>query len=99
MGILFLVNLVAIGGIWLSWPAVIWGVALVAHYMYVKSLSVDDGWADEKAADIFANASDRSHIESIHQRRGGMTSPRRGTRRGGRGAVETPTDTDGHGAG
>jgi len=87
MGLMFLVNLVAIGGIWLFWPAVIWGVALVAHYMYVKSLSVDDDWADEKAADIFANASDRSHIESIHERRGGMMSPRRGDQQcGGRDA-------------
>ena len=83
MGLLLLYNLIGGAGNWLFWLMVIWGSALVLHYMYVKSLSVDDDWANDKASDILDNASDRGHMESILERRGSMTSPLRRYQRGG----------------
>lgn len=63
-----IVNLVAAGGGWFFWPVVVWGVFVIVHYMYVKSLTIDNGWAQRRARDVTGKAYDAGHIEDIHKR-------------------------------
>lgn len=53
---------------WFFWPAIVWGALVAFHYMYVKSLTIDNRWADRRAADVVEKAYDLGHIEDIHKR-------------------------------
>jgi len=67
-GILILINLATPGGWWFPWPIFLWGIALAAHWLYVRSVYVDDGWADRRTEDLRLQAYDRGHIEDIAKR-------------------------------
>ncbi len=67
-GILFLINLLTGGGWWVFWPIFGWGIALAAHWFYVKSINVDDEWVEERTLDIRHGAYDMSHIDDIEMR-------------------------------
>ncbi len=66
-GALFLIDLLTPGPWWFLWPMFGWGVAVAAHWLYVKSVTIDDDWAQRRAEDIRLQASDRGHIESIRE--------------------------------
>lgn len=50
------------------WPFLIWGFALFLHYMYVRSLDVDEDWASNRAADVSHHAYDSGHIDITRKR-------------------------------
>jgi hypothetical protein len=45
-----------------------WGFALAAHWLYVKSVNIDDDWAQRRTEDIRLQAHDLGHIEDIAKR-------------------------------
>jgi len=53
---------------WSLWPIVLWSVAFAAHYFYRKARSVDESWAQDRAADLHSKSYDASHMDSIAQR-------------------------------
>ena len=67
-GALFLIDLLTPGSWWFLWPMFGWGVALAAHWLYVKSVTIDDDWAQRRTEDIRLQASDLGHIEDIEKR-------------------------------
>ena len=74
-GISLLVDLVALDGWWFFWPVLIWGFALLVHYLYVKSISTDDRWVAQRSSDIRYRAYDLSHIEDIRHRHEDSSAP------------------------
>lgn len=73
--VLFLAGLAADNRWWFFWPAIIWGFLLFIHYMYVKSLRIDEGWADQRANQVTDKAYDVSHIETLRERHTGTAPP------------------------
>ena len=67
-GALFLINLLTPGPWWFLWPMFGWGIAVAAHWLYVKSVNIDDDWARQRTEDIRLQACDLSHIEDIKKR-------------------------------
>jgi hypothetical protein len=65
---LFLIDLSTPGPWWFYWPALGWGIAVAAHWLYVKSITIDDEWAAERTAEIRQKAYDLGHIEDIETR-------------------------------
>ncbi len=65
---LFLIDLLTPGSWWFLWPMFGWGVALAAHWLYVKSVHIDDDWAHQRTEDIRLQAYDLGHIEDIEKR-------------------------------
>ncbi len=65
---LFLINLLTPGPWWFLWPMFSWGVALAAHWLYVKSVHIDEVWAQQRTEDIRLQAHDLGHIEDIQMR-------------------------------
>ncbi len=53
---------------WLIWPVLVWGFVLFLHYLYVKSRTVDNRWASQRARDVAGHAYDAGHIEDIRDR-------------------------------
>jgi hypothetical protein len=53
---------------WSLWPIALWSVAFAVHYFYRKARSVDDGWAEARAAELRSKSYDASHIDSIAER-------------------------------
>ncbi len=90
-GALFLIDLLTPGPWWSLWPIFGWGVAVAAHWLYVKSVNIDDDWAERRAEDIRLQASDRGHIEDIEKRyavpKRPVRSPRARRPKGGRADV------------
>jgi hypothetical protein len=56
------------GDWWAFWPLVIWGAALVAHYLVYKSKRVDERWVEERTDDVRSKSYDRAHMDSIEAR-------------------------------
>ncbi len=67
-GALFLIDLLTPGSWWFLWPMFAWGVAVAAHWLYVKSVYIDEGWVQQRTEDIRLQAHDLGHIEDIEQR-------------------------------
>ncbi len=67
-GALFLIDLLTPGPWWSLWPMFGWGVALAAHWLYVKSVHIDEVWAQQRTEDIRLQAHDLGHIEDIEKR-------------------------------
>jgi hypothetical protein len=65
---LFLINLLTPDPWWFLWPMFSWGVALAAHWLYVKSVHIDEVWAQQRTEDIRLQAHDLGHIEDIQMR-------------------------------
>ena len=53
------------GGWWAFWPLVAWGMVLMIHYLRYKAATVDEGWVDERTAELRLKSYDRDHIENI----------------------------------
>ena len=67
-GALFLIDLLTPGPWWFLWPMFAWGIAVAAHWLYVKSVNVDDAWVRQRTEDIRLQAQDLGHIEDIAER-------------------------------
>ena len=67
-GVFFLIDLLTPGPWWFFWPMFGWGIAIAMHWLYVKSVNIDDGWAEERTKDIRQKAYDAGHIEDIEKR-------------------------------
>ncbi len=74
--VLIVVDFAASEGWWFFWPVVAWGCAVLLHYIHVKSISIDDGWAADRATEVVGKAYDLGHIESIRDRYKGARSSR-----------------------
>lgn len=61
-------NLVMADGAWFLWPVLAWGFFVFLHYMYVKSLTIDNRWAQRRARDVTETAYDAGHIDDIRKR-------------------------------
>ncbi len=64
-GALFLIDLLTPGSWWFLWPMFGWGVAVAAHWLYVKSAHIDEDWTQQRTEDIRLQAYDLGHIEDI----------------------------------
>lgn len=53
------------GSWWAFWPLAAWGVALGAHFLFHKARTVDENWAEVRAADLRSKSYDASHIDTI----------------------------------
>lgn len=53
---------------WFMWPVLVWGFVLFLHYLYVKSRTIDNRWAQQRARDVAEHAYDAGHIEDIRER-------------------------------
>jgi hypothetical protein len=77
-----LVGLIVPAAWWLFWALLAWGLLLGAHYLFVRSSSVDERWADRRASELVDKAYDFSHIASIRERYAGPAASRRRRERG-----------------
>lgn len=50
---------------WALWPLLITGFMFTVHYLTYKSLTVDDAWVDERAAELYDKSYDQAHIDTI----------------------------------
>ena len=67
-GAFILIDLLTPGPWWFFWPMFGWGVAVAAHWLYVKSVHIDEIWAQQRTEDIRLQAHDLGHIEDIAKR-------------------------------
>ena len=67
-GALLLIDLLTPYQWWFLWPMFGWGVAVAAHWLYVKSVHIDEVWAQLRTEDIRLQAHDLGHIEDIVDR-------------------------------
>ena len=75
--VLVLVDFAVTGGWWFFWPVMAWGLLVLVHFLYLKSIRVDSRWAEERASRILDKAYDLGHIEDIRQRYDGGKPPGR----------------------
>ncbi len=88
--VLVVVDFAASEGWWFFWPVLAWGCAVLLHYIHVKSISIDDGWAADRATEVVGKAYDLGHIESIRDRYEGARSSRGGRPDAKDGALARP---------
>ena len=46
----------------------LWGIVFLVHYLFVRSIHVEDDWVDERAADLRMKSYDFDHIHTIQGR-------------------------------
>ncbi len=74
-GVLVVIDALTPGSWWFFWPLFGWGAALGFHYLYVRSLAVDQDWAEQRADDIRYRAYDLQHIKDIEERYKDLETP------------------------
>lgn len=67
IAVLFLINWLSTGSGWFFWTCLIWGVLFAVHYFLVKSINVDEDWADDRAFDLREKSYDLRHIRDIRR--------------------------------
>ena len=50
----------------LFWTLLIWYIVFSFHFLLVRSLTANDGWADERADKIRRHAYDFQHVKDIY---------------------------------
>ncbi len=50
---------------WFHWPVMAWGAVLGTHFLYCKSLAVDDAWVEKRTNKIRDKSYDLGHIRAI----------------------------------
>jgi hypothetical protein len=50
---------------WFHWPAMAWGALFCTHFLYCKSLAVNDEWVEERTSRLRINSYDLGHIRNI----------------------------------
>lgn len=67
-GILMIVDKATGPAPWAFWPLIAWGSVLAVHFFIVRSLSVDEDWANERAQELHDKSYDFGHIDDIRGR-------------------------------
>ncbi|MBL4719622.1 MAG: 2TM domain-containing protein [Alphaproteobacteria bacterium] len=62
---LFAIDALLGGAWWFHFIAFIWGLALMIHFMVVKSLNVDDAWVEDRVIKLRISSYDLGHIIQI----------------------------------
>ena len=84
-GGLTLANLFTGTGWWSFAPVCGWGIVLAVHYLYVRTMNVDDDWVRERTDDLRVRSYDLGHITDLKERvEQGDESVRPAAERGGR---------------
>ena len=83
LALLVLIDLAITDGWWFFWPVLAWGVLVLMHYLYLKSILVDSRWAEERADRVLDKAYDLGHIEDIRRRYDGAKPHERDRRKSG----------------
>lgn len=65
--LLWVIDRETAGGPWFHWPVLAWALLLGGHYLYLKSRSVDQAWADERARELRYKSYDLGHIQDIRE--------------------------------
>ncbi len=69
VGTALAVNVLTFSGtLWVFWPAGVWGLGLLVHFLIVRSIHVQEEWVDERVADLRMNSYDFDHIHNIQDR-------------------------------
>ncbi len=58
-------DLMTSGSHWFYWPLMVWGAVLGVHFLFVRSLSADEEWADRRAMRLHDKSYDVGHIDAI----------------------------------
>ncbi|WP_156795869.1 2TM domain-containing protein [Bradyrhizobium icense] len=53
---------------WAFWPLLVTSPLLAAHYLFYKTATVDERWADARTEELNLKSYDRGHIEDIKSR-------------------------------
>jgi hypothetical protein len=65
--ILFLINRLTAGSGWFFWVCLAWSVIFAVHFFVVKSINVDEDWADDRAYELREKSYDLKHIRDIRK--------------------------------
>lgn len=52
---------------WAFWPLVVWGAALMLHFLVHRARAVDERWAEERMLELRSKSYDASHINDIRE--------------------------------
>ncbi len=64
-GLLISLNVMTGRPSWSFWPLFCWGILLACHFLYVRSVNVDQDWVERRADDLRRKSYDASHIIDI----------------------------------
>lgn len=56
------------GGWWSFWPMCVWGIGFALHFLYYKSVTIDEAWVQERTDDMRLRSYDLGHIHDIEDR-------------------------------
>ncbi len=76
-GVLISVNVMTGPPSWSFWPLFCWGIVLACHFLYVRSINVDQDWVDRRAGDLRRKSYDAAHILDIQASHGKKAGRRR----------------------
>ena len=68
IALLFLIDWWLASEGWLFWVCCGWSVVLAIHFFIVKSMHVDEDWADDRALELRINSYDLKHIHAVRSR-------------------------------
>jgi hypothetical protein len=52
---------------WAFWPLILWGLALMLHFLVHRARTVDEAWVEERTQDLRSKSYDASHIDEIRE--------------------------------
>lgn len=52
---------------WAFWPLIVWGLALMLHFLVHRSSSVSESWVEERTQDLRSKSYDAGHIDDIRK--------------------------------
>ena len=64
-GLLISLNVMIGRPSWSFWPLFCWGIPLACHFLYVRSVNVDQDWVERRAGDLRRKSYDAAHILDI----------------------------------
>lgn len=53
---------------WAVWPLLVWGLAVMIHFLVYRAATIDDAWVEERTVDLRLRSYDLGHIDTIHER-------------------------------
>lgn len=68
VGSLNLYNIIDGAPWWALWPSLVWGAVLTIHVCIVRSITVDEEWVDQRAAELREHSYDFGHMRDVEHR-------------------------------
>ena len=65
--VFFVADYFMAGASWFYWPVMAWGAVVGVHWLYCKSIDVDDDWAERRTINIRLKSYDLGHIAAIDE--------------------------------